>query len=174
MFAAPPVIWFTGLPGSGKTTLAQRMLAELRRRELACDHLDGDEFRNLFPGFGFSREARDQNVRNAAVIARYLQGKGVCAVASFISPYGEARAYARSLCQPFVEVHLSTSLAECERRDPKGLYAKARAGAIASFTGVSDPYEAPETPELRIDTAVTTPDEAVARIFAHLSAYARG
>jgi adenylylsulfate kinase len=162
------VVWFTGLSGSGKSTLAERLVAELSQRGCDVEHLDGDRLRAAFPNTGFTREARNEHIRRVGYMAGLLARHGVTVVASFISPYRESREFARSQCARFVEVYLAASLDECERRDVKGLYAKARRGEIASFTGISDAYEPPERPELSIDTAAHPPEACVRQILGFL------
>ena len=158
--ARPCVVWFTGLSGSGKSTIAERVVHELERAGLPVEYLDGDRVRAVFPATGFTREERDQHIRRIGFLASLLEKHGVIVVASFVSPYREARAFVRGLCRNFIEVHVATPLAECERRDVKGLYAKARRGEIPRFTGVSDPYEPPHKPELTIDTTKTPLEQA--------------
>lgn len=158
------VIWLTGLSGAGKSTIAARVVAALQQRKIAVESLDGDAIRQIFPATGFSREARDEHVRRVGFVAALLAKHGVCAVVALISPYRDSRAFARRLAPAFLEVHVSTPLDECERRDIKGLYAKARRGELRQFTGIDDPYEAPEQPELTIDTLACSPDEAARRI----------
>jgi adenylylsulfate kinase len=158
------VLWFTGLSGSGKSTIAQWVSAELRQRGHRVEHLDGDSIRHLFPTTGFSRPERDEHVKRVGFLASKLEQNGVVVVASFVSPYAESRAFVRGLCRNFIEIHVDTPLAECERRDVKGLYAKARRGEIANFTGIGDPYEAPENPEVRLDTTRFTVEEAGAQV----------
>jgi adenylylsulfate kinase len=148
----PFVLWFTGLSGSGKTTIALELLKRFQRQGLTVEHLDGDNIRDIFPQTGFTREDRDQHIKRAGFLASRLEKNGVSVIASFISPYTETRGFVRSICQRFIEVHISTPLAACEKRDVKGLYAKARRGEIKSFTGLDDPYEPPTKPELTIDT----------------------
>lgn len=160
----PAVFWFTGLPASGKSTLARRTLDILRQRGVDAELLDGDAIRELLPGTGFTREARNAHVERAALVAHFLEKHGVAVVVSLISPYRESRATARRLCKRFIEIHVATPLEECERRDPKGLYARARRGEIRAFTGVDDPYEAPENAELVLDTSKMDLSEAVDRI----------
>lgn len=164
----PVVIWLTGFSGSGKSTIAERLAAELQGRGLRVERLDGDTVRNLFPNLGFTRPEREEHIRRVGFLASKLEQNGVFVIASFISPYQDSRDFVRGLCRRFVEVHVSTPLDVCERRDVKGLYARARRGEIANFTGVSDPYEPPARPELAIDTSATTPDAAAARILAYL------
>jgi len=116
------------------------------------ERLDGDTLRTMFPETGFSREERDKHVRRAGEYVAKFEKEGAIVVASFISPYRESRAYVRSICSYFIEVYVNASLATCEKRDPKGLYKKARAGVISNFTGIDDPYEAPESPDSIIPT----------------------
>ena len=168
------VVWFTGLSGSGKTTIANIVEPELERRGFVVEHLDGDIVRtHLSKGLGFSKEDRDTNIERIGWVAARLARAGAAVVVSTISPYAEGRAHARSLVEqhaPFVEVHVATPVEKCARRDPKGLYVKALAGEIADFTGVSAPYEAPLTPELRIDTTGQTPTESAAIVLERLAA----
>lgn len=160
----PTVVWFTGLSGSGKSTISQRVTEELRRRGLRVEHLDGDSVRSIFPATGFTRPDRDAHVRRVGFLASRLEQHGVFVVASFVSPYRESRDFVRGLCTRFVEVYVSTPLEACEARDVKGLYAKARRGEIKNFTGISDPYEAPERAEIVLDTTQVSVDEAVLRV----------
>ena len=166
------VIWFTGLSASGKTTIANIVEPELERRGYVVDHLDGDIVRtHLSKGLGYSKEDRDANIARIGWVASRLARAGAAVVVSAISPYAEARRQARSLVEqnaPFVEVHVATPLDECARRDPKGLYAKAFAGELENFTGVSAPYEEPHAPELRLDTTGATPTESAALVLARL------
>ena len=166
------VIWLTGLPASGKTTIANIVEPELERRGYVVDHLDGDIVRtHLSKGLGYSKDDRDTNIARIGWVASRLARAGAAVVVSAISPYAEARRRARSLVEqnaPFVEVHVATPLDECARRDPKGLYAKAFAGELENFTGVSAPYEEPHAPELRLDTTGATPTESAALVLARL------
>jgi 3'(2'),5'-bisphosphate nucleotidase len=167
-FAPPPpaVIWLTGLPASGKSTIAAELFTRLRATGARVELLDGDEVRRLFPSAGFTREARDAHVRHVGHLASRLEHHGVIVIVSLVSPYREARDFVRSLCRRFVEVHVSTPLDVCERRDPKGLYARARAGALHQMTGVDDPYEPPLAPEVVVDTNRTTLGDAVDLVIA--------
>lgn len=165
----PSVIWFTGLSGSGKTTIAKRLHEKLLAKGLRVERLDGDQLREILPGTGFSKEDRDAHVKRVGLLASMLQKNGIFVIASLVSPYREARSFVRDLCDRFVEVYTSTPLEECEKRDVKGLYAKARQGQIKNFTGISDPYEAPQSPELIFDTRDVSVDEAVDQIIAHIS-----
>lgn len=132
------------------------------------EHLDGDAVREVFPKTGFSKEERNSHIKKVGFVASLLQKHGVFVVASFISPYQSARDFVRNLCEDFTEVYISTPLEECERRDVKGLYARARKGEIENFTGIDDPYEEPENPELEIDTTDIEPEEAVRQVFSYL------
>lgn len=154
------VYWLTGLPGSGKTALADRLFTYLKSRGLRVERLDGDALRTMFPDTGFSREDRGRHVRRAGEYAAKFEREGAIVVASLISPYRESRAYVRSICSYFIEVYVNASLATCELRDPKGLYKKARAGEIKNFTGIDDPYEAPESPDSIIPTDGLTLEES--------------
>ena len=158
------VVWFTGLPGSGKTTLAARLAAALKEHGFPVEHLDGDGVRKLLSKNDFTKEARDTHIRYIGFAASRLESHGVFVVASFVSPYREARGLARGLCRNFVEVYLHAPSDICQKRDPKGLYRKARDGKITNFTGVQDPYEAPLSPEIELDTSKLSVDEALAKV----------
>lgn len=155
----PFVIWITGLSAAGKTTLGEKLTAYFRAEGYRVEHLDGDRIRKLIPGTGFSKKDRNNHIRRVGYLARMLEKNGVNVVASFISPYRDARSFVRGQCKKFIEIYLSTPLDECERRDPKGLYKKARKGEITCFTGIDDPYETPENPEIEIDTSKQGVDE---------------
>ena len=162
-------LWFTGLSGAGKSTIANLVVAELRRRGRKVELLDGDEVReHLSKGLGFSKEDRDENIRRIGWVAAVLARNGVVAVTAAISPYRSVRNEVRGWMDHFVEVHVATSLEDCEARDVKGLYARARRGEIPEFTGISDPYEPPESPEVRVETAGHTPEESAAAVVAWL------
>jgi adenylylsulfate kinase len=165
----PAVIWLTGLSGSGKSTIAEGVMAYLSKNGTRAEHLDGDVLRKIFPQTGFSKEERDKHIRRVGHLAAMLEKHDVTVVAAFISPYREAREFVRSLCRNFIEVHVSTPLEVCEQRDPKGLYAKARRGEIKEFTGIDDPYEEPLKPELRIDTTHQTIEESVKIVVDYIS-----
>jgi adenylylsulfate kinase len=162
------VLWFTGLSGSGKSTIAARVIEKLQANGVAVEHLDGDNIREIFPLTGFTRADRDGHVRRVGFLASRLENHGVTVVASLISPYEESRAFVRGLCDNFIEIYVSTPLDECERRDVKGLYARARRGEITGFTGIDDPYEPPVNPELVLDTSRLSVDEAVATVLNRL------
>ena len=162
------VIWFTGLSGAGKTTLAEKLAAYLKEKGVKCELLDGDTVRNIFPQTGFSKKERDEHVKRMGFLASMLERNGITVIASFISPYRESRDFVRKMCRNFVEVYISTSLEVCEKRDVKGLYKKARRGEIKSFTGIDDPYEAPLHPEITINTAGETVEESLERLLKFL------
>jgi adenylyl-sulfate kinase len=165
-------VWFTGLSGAGKSTIAEIVIDELRARGRKVELLDGDEIReHLSRGLGFSKEDRDTNIRRIGFVASLLARNGVVAVTAAISPYRSIRDEMRSWIENFVEVHVATSIEDCEARDVKGLYARARAGEIPEFTGVSDPYEPPLAPEIRVETAGRTPAESAAEVVAWLQAH---
>jgi adenylylsulfate kinase len=167
-------LWFTGLSGAGKTTIADIVGPELERRGALVEYLDGDVVRtHLSKGLGFSKEDRDTNIERIGWVASRFTRAGVATLVSAISPYIATRAAARAMVEefgPFVEVFVDTSVEECANRDVKGLYAKAFAGEIKEFTGVSDPYEAPERPEVHIRTEDESPAESAARVVAELEA----
>jgi adenylyl-sulfate kinase len=169
---AGATVWMTGLPASGKSTLAAAVEARLLAEGRAAYVLDGDNLRHGLNGdLGFSPEDRAENVRRTAEVAALIADAGVVSLASLVSPYIADREAARAVHEhrgiAFVEVHVATSLAECERRDPKGLYARARAGELDGLTGVSAPYEAPESPDLRVVPDVPL-DAAVDQVIALL------
>ena len=161
----PVVLWFTGLSGSGKSTIADWSARELIARGFKVERLDGDTIRDIFPNTGFSRADRDAHIKRVGYLASKLEHNGVFVVASFVSPYRGSRDFVRSLCKNFVEVHVATPLAVCEQRDVKGLYAKARRGEIQNFTGIDDPFEPPLNPDLVVDTTNMPIDKAGKLVF---------
>lgn len=162
-------LWFTGLSGAGKTVMAKRVEEELRERGLKVERLDGDIVRqSLTRDLGFSKEDRDKNIERVTFVAKLLTRNGVAVLCSFISPYRARRAKSRREIGEFIEVYVECSVKTCAERDVKGLYAKAFAGEIANFTGVSDPYEPPEDPEIVCHTAVETVEESVAKVIDYL------
>ena len=165
-------LWFTGLSGSGKTTIAHFVGPELARRGRIVEYLDGDTVRtHLSKGLGFSKEDRDAHIERVGWVASRLTRHGAAVIAAAISPYDETRRAARAMVEqfgPFVEVYVKASVEECARRDVKGLYEKAFAGEITEFTGVSDPYEEPEDAELVLDTELHTPEESAALVLVKL------
>ncbi len=165
-------MWFTGLSGAGKTAIAIPLARELQNHGLRVERLDGDIVRqNLTSDLGFTKEDRDENIKRVTFVAKLLSRNGVAVICSFISPYRERRAQTRKEIEQgarFVEVFVDCPLEVCAERDVKGLYAQAFAGEIPNFTGVSDPYEAPEAPEIVCRTAEQTVDESVAQVIRYL------
>jgi adenylylsulfate kinase len=166
-------IWFTGLSGAGKSTIAELVEAELKRRGQPVEILDGDVVRtHLSKGLGFSKEDRDENIRRIGFVCNLLSRHGVFSIAAAISPYREIRDEVRSGANGrFLEIFVSTPLEECARRDVKGLYARALAGEIKNFTGVSDPYEPPLNPELTLETVDQTPEHSAQLVIEALEAH---
>ena len=164
-------LWFTGLSGSGKTTITNQLVKELRKRDVPLEVLDGDIVReNLSKGLGFSKEDRDTNIRRIAFVANLLSRHGVPVITAAISPYKEIRNEAREMMDDrFIEAYVKASVETCEERDVKGLYAKARSGEIKEFTGVSDPYEPPENPELVLETESQSPEESATQSLEYLT-----
>jgi adenylyl-sulfate kinase len=155
-------LWFTGLSGAGKSTVARMVAERLKTMGTRVELLDGDEVRaSLSSGLGFSRADRDANIQRIAYVAKLLSRNGVVAITAAISPYRETRSRARMNIPEFVEVFADCPLEVCEQRDVKGLYRRARAGEIAQFTGVSDPYEPPLQPEVRLRTDRESPEQDV-------------
>ena len=159
------VIWFTGLSGSGKTTIAHIVEDKLLAAGIPVETLDGDVVReNLSKGLGFSKEDRDTNIRRIAFVAHLLQRNGVFVITAAISPYAAVREEARAMIKDFIEVYADAPLEVCEQRDVKGLYAKARAGEIKGFTGIDDPYEPPSGAEVVCATDKQTPEESAQQV----------
>jgi len=161
------MVWFTGLSGSGKSTIAIALERELHSRGLLCRILDGDNIRTgINNNLGFSPEDRIENIRRIAEVGKLFIDTGIITIAAFISPNNEMRDMAASIIgkEDFLEIYVSTPLEECERRDVKGLYAKARKGEIKEFTGISAPFEKPINPDLSLDTSVLTLEESVDRL----------
>ena len=165
-------VWFTGLSGAGKTTIAEIVGPELEARGGLIEYLDGDVVRtHLSKGLGFSKEDRDTNIERIGWVASRFTRAGVVTLVSAISPYADTRNTARGMVEefgPFIEVFVDTSVEECARRDVKGLYAKAFSGEIKGFTGVSDPYEAPPEADVHLRTEGATPEESAAAVIAAL------
>lgn len=161
------MVWFTGLSGSGKSTIAIALERELHQRGLLCRILDGDNIRSgINNNLGFSEADRVENIRRIAEVSKLFVDTGIITIAAFISPSNDIREMAADIIgrDDFVEVYVSTPIEECERRDVKGLYAKARRGEIKNFTGISAPFEAPEHPALTLDTSVLTLEESVHKL----------
>ena len=161
------MVWFTGLSGSGKSTIAIALERELHKRGLLCRILDGDNIRSgINNNLGFSEADRVENIRRIAEVSKLFLDTGIITIAAFISPNSDIREMAARIIGPedFLEIYVSTPLAECEKRDVKGLYAKARRGEIKNFTGISAPFEPPVHPALSIDTSKLTLEESVDRL----------
>jgi len=162
-------IWFTGLSGSGKSTISERVALRLQRKGVAVEVLDGDIVRtHLSKGLGFSREDRDENIKRVGFVCQLLTRNGVAAIASVISPYREARDHNRRLIGNFVEVYTRCPVEVCAKRDIKGLYQKAAAGEIKGFTGVDDPYEPPLNAEVVCHTDTESIEESVEKVIQKL------
>ena len=167
------VVWFTGLPGSGKTTLAKGVAERLREKGYRVEVIDGDWARKTISlGAGFTREERRIHLHRIAWVARLLARNGVIVLCSFVSPYREVRRMIREIIEeeaPFVEIYVECPLEECIRRDPKGLYKKALRGEIKHFTGISDPYEPPENPDIIVNTVLCSVQENIEKIMSYIS-----
>jgi adenylylsulfate kinase len=163
-------VWFTGLSGAGKSTIAEMLYHEFQSRGMKTEILDGDVVRqNLSKGLGFSKEDRDTNILRIGFVAELLTRNGVATICCPISPYRQTRDQVRETVGAFVEIYVHATIEElAQNRDPKGLYKKALAGQITGFTGVDDPYEAPEHPELVLDTMVETPEDSLQRTLTRL------
>ena len=166
-------LWFTGLSGSGKSTIAFTLEHALVQQGQLAYVLDGDNIRHgLNKNLGFSAADREENIRRIGEVAKLFADTGVIVMTSFISPYRKDRDLCRALHKaadlPFVEIHVATPIATCETRDPKGLYKKARAGELKNFTGIDDPYEPPSKPEITLDATNISPQEAAVQLLAYL------
>lgn len=166
---AAPVIWFTGIPASGKTTLSVLLRDYCKTKNLPVDILDGDELRDtLSKDLGFSPEDRKEHNRRVIVVAKLLSKNGITTIVPLISPYRETRELARKEIPNFVEVYIKASIEECIKRDPKGLYRKAKAGEITNLTGLQSPYEEPINPELTLETAKNSKEKCLDMIVSKL------
>jgi adenylylsulfate kinase len=162
-------VWLTGLSGAGKTTITQALEAKLRAKDYPLEVLDGDVVRtNLTKGLGFSKPDRDENIRRIGFVANLLTRHSVIVIVSAISPYRDIRQEVKEKIGDFVEVFVNAPLEVCEERDVKGLYKKARAGEIKSFTGIDDPYEAPLNPDVECRTDLETLEESVGKVWSKL------
>ena len=158
-------IWLTGLPSSGKSTIAEALAGKLRGMGYKVERLDGDVIRtNLWKELGFSKEDRDENIRRVVFLAGLLTRNGIMTITTFISPYRELRQHARESIGTFIEVYVKCPVEVCMQRDPKGLYKKALAGEIKNFTGISDPYEEPLNPEVLIESDKETVEGSVTKV----------
>jgi len=154
-------LWFTGLPCSGKTILANSVADDLRNRNMKVERLDGDIVRkSLTRDLGFTEEDRNMNIERVTFVAKLLSRNGVAVLASFVSPYNKIRAYSRKEIENYILVYVKCSLEECERRDVKGMYAKARSGEIKNFTGIDHPFEEPDNPDIIVETDNQTVEES--------------
>lgn len=169
----PFVLWFTGLSGSGKSTLAERVYRDLSKWGYNVERLDGDTVRSIFSKTGFSKEERNDHIKRIGFLASMLEKNGIIVIASFISPYEENRDFVRKRCKNFVLVHVKASLEECERRDVKGLYQKARKGEIRNFTGIDDPFEEPVDSELVLDTETESEKQCYGKVLSEIKKYLR-
>ncbi len=167
------VVWFTGLPGSGKTTLARGIAEKLKKKGFRVEVIDGDWARKTISlGAGFTREERRIHLHRIAWVARLLARNGVIVLCSFVSPYRDVRRMIREIIEeeaPFIEIYVQCPLEECIRRDPKGLYKKALRGEIKHFTGISDPYEPPENPDMIVNTVLHGVQENIEKIMSYIS-----
>lgn len=162
-------IWFTGLSGSGKTTISQLVYNYIKRLGYKVEILDGDDFRlNLSKGLGFSKEDRDENIRRIGYVCDLLTRNEVIAIVACLSPYKEARDLNRKKIENFIEIYTKCPIEECIKRDPKGNYKRALQGEIGNYTGINDPYEAPENPELVVETEKETPEQSAGRVISKL------
>jgi len=163
------VLWFTGLSASGKSTLADKVVEKLNHNGNQLERLDGDEVRkHLTSDLGFSKQDRDENIKRIGFVAELLSRNNVGVIASFISPYREQRQRLRDMVTNYIEIFVDAPLEVCEARDPKGMYKKARAGEIKYFTGIDDPYELPEDPEIHVKTSESSAEECAKMIVEYL------
>jgi len=162
------VLWFTGLPCSGKTTIARKVKSILEEKGIDTELLDGDTIRDYIKNKDFSKEGRNKHLRYIAVMAKLLEKRGVGVLCSFVSPYRENRDFARSICENFIEVYVKASIEECMRRDVKGMYKLAKEGKIKNFTGIDDPYEEPLNPEIILETDEETVEESAEKVISKL------
>ncbi|MCQ9205693.1 MAG: adenylyl-sulfate kinase [Omnitrophica bacterium] len=164
----PFVIWFTGLPSSGKAEFADAVCKTLSEKSFKVERLHGSKIRGILPRTGFSKEDRDKHIKRVGLLANILENNKIVVVASFVSPYQEARNFVRKICDNFIEIYMNTPLRECQKRDKKGLYKKAKEGLLSNFTGIDGPYEPPQNPELVIDASRISLDEGVKKILDYL------
>lgn len=167
----PFVLWITGLPKSGKSSIANEIYKRLSNNGIKVEHLDGANIRNLFPKTGFSKKDVEEHVERVGYLANKLEMNGIFVIASFVSPYRESREFVRNLCENFIEVYLSTPVEVCEKRDQKGLYKKAREKEISNFPGINYQYEVSDNPDLIIDTTNGNIQEHCDKIINYLSKY---
>lgn len=164
----PFVLWFTGLPASGKAEFADAVYKALSEKSFKVERLQGSKIRGILPRTGFSKEDRDKHIKRVGLLANILENNKIVVVASFVSPYKEARNFVRKICGNFIEIYMNTPLEECQKRDKKDLYKKAKEGLLSNFTGINGPYEPPQNPELVIDAGRISLDEGVKKILDYL------
>ena len=164
-------IWFTGLPLSGKTTIADKVYEKLKKLDIPIERIDSKDIREIFPNAGYTREERNRHIKRIAHLIQTLQKNSVSTVCSFVSPYKESRKMIREMVKNNVVVYVKANIETCKKRDYKGVYKKALKGEIQNFTGISDVYEEPKHPEIVIDTEKINPDEAVDIIFKYIKKY---
>ena len=167
----PFVVWITGLSGSGKTEIAKIVAEKLEKKDVKTEHLDGETIRHIFPRTGFSKQEVDQHIQRVGLLANRMENRGVCVVASFISPYRESREFVKSICSNYIEVYLSTPLEYCEERDYNGLYSRARKGEVTNLPGVDIEYERPDNPELEFDVSETGIEKAADEIVKYVKRF---
>ncbi len=168
------VLWFTGLSGAGKSTLADIIFNKLSTQTERIEKLDGDVMREFFPKTGFSKQQRDDHIKRVGYMASLLEKHGVTVICSFISPYKDTRNFVRSMCKNFIEVYVCASIEECEKRDVKGLYKKVRKGEIKNFTGIDDPYQPPDKPEITINTDSEEIQQSVSKVINYIDKFCEG
>ena len=167
----PFVVWLTGYARAGKSEIGKELSEMLLSKGLKVEHLDGHSVRNLFPQTGFSRQEVNQHIERVGHLASRLENRGVFVVASFLSPFEESREFVKNLSKNFIEIHISTPIEECEKKDKKGVYEKARNGELKNFPGVDVKYEEPKEPVLKIDPSKTSIKESSEEIFNYLKKY---
>jgi adenylylsulfate kinase len=165
------VLWFTGLSGSGKSTICELVSKYLSEQNIKHENLDGDIVREAFPSTGFAKEERIAHNKRITWLAEILERNGICTLVSFITPYQESRDLSRVKCKNYIEIYVATSLEECESRDVKGLYKRVRDGEIKNFTGIDDPFEEPENPELKIFTKDRRPEDCAEEVIEYIKKY---
>ncbi|MFW5451900.1 MAG: adenylyl-sulfate kinase [Methylophagaceae bacterium] len=157
-------LWFTGLPSSGKSTLADAVFAELNKNDIPLERIDSKDIRDVIPDVGFERDDRHRHLTRVGHLIKTLQNNSVSSIASFVSPYNESRQVIKEMTNNYVEVYVKASLDTCKKRDIKGVYKKAESGELKNFTGISDVYEEPESPHIVIDSELESIDDAASRI----------
>lgn len=161
------VIWLTGLSGAGKTTIAKILIQKINTAGLTAELIDGDDIRKKFPGLGYSKTDRLKQAERVIDFAQSIESQNKIAVVALITPYSASRKLAKLKCRNYFEVYLSTSLKTCIHRDPKGLYKKALSGELQNFTGISDPYEIPDCPDIILDTETVSAEDSAQKIYQH-------